>query len=69
MLGWKGKDISPEQDKSIEYYVLEKSDKRRSPKDGSSVKGNSNHIPYAFIEILKSILRNKNLSWNFLEVC
>uniref|UniRef100_A0A1A9W034 peptidylprolyl isomerase n=1 Tax=Glossina brevipalpis TaxID=37001 RepID=A0A1A9W034_9MUSC len=38
MLGWKGKDISPEQDGSIEYFVLEKSERRRLPKDGSSVK-------------------------------
>ncbi|XP_037919756.1 FK506-binding protein 59 isoform X2 [Hermetia illucens] len=38
MLGWKGEDVSPESDGSIEKFVLNKSDKKISPNDGAHVK-------------------------------
>lgn len=39
MLGWKGEDLSPNQDGSIERTILEQSDKKRTPSDGAFVKG------------------------------
>lgn len=39
MMGWKGEDLSPNQDGSIERIILEQSDKRRTPSDGAFVKG------------------------------
>lgn len=39
MLGWKGEDLSPNQDGSIVRTILETSDKKRSPSDGAFVKG------------------------------
>lgn len=39
MLGWKGEDLSPNQDGSIERIILEQSDKKRTPSDGAFVKG------------------------------
>jgi len=39
MLGWKGEDLSPNQDGSIERTILEASDKKRTPSDGAFVKG------------------------------
>ncbi|XP_018794277.1 PREDICTED: FK506-binding protein 59 [Bactrocera latifrons] len=38
MLGWKGEDVSPNKDGSIERFILESSDKKRSPAEGSLVK-------------------------------
>lgn len=38
MLGWKGEDVSPESDGSIEKFVLNNSDKKISPNDGAHVK-------------------------------
>ncbi|KAH8350500.1 hypothetical protein KR067_004998 [Drosophila pandora] len=38
MLGWKGEDLSPNQDGSIVRTILETSDKKRSPSDGAFVK-------------------------------
>ncbi|XP_023177091.1 FK506-binding protein 59 [Drosophila hydei] len=45
MLGWKGKDLSPNQDGSIELTILEQSDKKRTPSDGAFVKA---HISGSF---------------------
>ncbi|XP_062142282.1 FK506-binding protein 59 [Drosophila sulfurigaster albostrigata] len=45
MLGWKGEDLSPNQDGSIERTILEQSDKKRSPSDGAFVKA---HISGTF---------------------
>lgn len=42
MLSWKGEDISPQMDGSIERVILKKSEKRRNPTDLSFVKGNTN---------------------------
>jgi len=39
MLGWKGEDLSPNQDGSIDRTILEASDKKRTPSDGAFVKG------------------------------
>uniref|UniRef100_A0A1I8PXB3 peptidylprolyl isomerase n=1 Tax=Stomoxys calcitrans TaxID=35570 RepID=A0A1I8PXB3_STOCA len=38
MLGWKGADVSPNKDGSIERFTIVSSDKRRSPNDGSLCK-------------------------------
>lgn len=43
MLDWKGEDLSPNQDGSIDRTILEASDKKRSPSDGAFVKGKVNH--------------------------
>lgn len=40
MLGWMGEDISPNTDGSIERFIVQKSEKKRSPNEGSFVKGN-----------------------------
>ncbi|XP_020713040.1 FK506-binding protein 59 isoform X2 [Ceratitis capitata] len=40
MLGWKGEDISPNGDESIERFILERSDRKRSPVAGALVKVN-----------------------------
>ncbi|KAL7739465.1 hypothetical protein ACLKA6_019421 [Drosophila palustris] len=45
MLGWKGEDLSPNQDGSIQRTILEKSDKKRTPSDGAFVKA---HITGSF---------------------
>ncbi|XP_030376870.1 FK506-binding protein 59 [Scaptodrosophila lebanonensis] len=45
MLGWKGEDLSPNQDGSIERTILESSDKKRTPSDGAFVKA---HISGTF---------------------
>ncbi|XP_064538072.1 FK506-binding protein 59 [Drosophila montana] len=45
MLGWKGEDLSPNQDGSIERTILEQSDKKRTPSDGAFVKA---HISGSF---------------------
>ncbi|XP_001356347.2 FK506-binding protein 59 [Drosophila pseudoobscura] len=45
MLGWKGEDLSPNQDGSIDRIILEPSDKKRSPTDGAFVKA---HISGSF---------------------
>ncbi|XP_036321003.1 FK506-binding protein 59-like [Rhagoletis pomonella] len=38
MLGWHGEDVSPNKDGSIERYIIESSDKKRSPGEGALVK-------------------------------
>jgi len=43
MLGWKGEDLSPNQDGSIERTILEASEKKRTPSDGAFVKGKREH--------------------------
>ncbi|EDW88691.1 FK506-binding protein 59 [Drosophila yakuba] len=45
MLGWKGEDLSPNQDGSIDRTILEASDKKRTPSDGAFVKA---HISGSF---------------------
>ncbi|KAH8374241.1 hypothetical protein KR200_005149 [Drosophila serrata] len=45
MLNWKGEDLSPNQDGSIDRTILEASDKKRSPSDGAFVKA---HISGTF---------------------
>ncbi|XP_068147492.1 FK506-binding protein 59 [Drosophila tropicalis] len=45
MLGWKGEDLSPNQDGSIERTILEQSEKKRTPSDGAFVKA---HISGSF---------------------
>lgn len=39
MLGWKGEDLSPDSDGSIERFIVQSSEKRRSPSEGALVKG------------------------------
>lgn len=39
MLGWKGEDISPNSDGSIERFIVSHSEKKRTPNEGSFVKG------------------------------
>lgn len=38
MLGWKGEDLSPNHDGSIERFIIVPSEKKRSPSDGAMVK-------------------------------
>ncbi|ALC38323.1 FK506-bp2 [Drosophila busckii] len=45
MLGWKGEDLSPNQDGCIERIILQPSDKKRTPSDGAFVKA---HISGTF---------------------
>lgn len=39
MLGWMGEDISPNRDGSIERFIVESSEKKRTPNEGAFVKG------------------------------
>lgn len=39
LLGWKGQDISPGMDGSIERFIIKSSEKRRNPDNDSIVKG------------------------------
>lgn len=39
MLGWMGEDISPNSDGSIERFIVENSEKRRTPNEGAFIKG------------------------------
>jgi len=45
MMGWKGEDLSPNQDGSIDRTILEDSDKKRTPSDDAFVRA---HISGAF---------------------
>ncbi|XP_067620323.1 FK506-binding protein 59 [Eurosta solidaginis] len=38
LLGWKGEDLSPNKDGSIERFIMKVSDKKRSPGEGALVK-------------------------------
>lgn len=38
MLGWRGEDVSPNKDGSIERFIVVSSDKKRSPAEGGLVK-------------------------------
>lgn len=44
MLGWRGEDVSPNKDGSIERFIVVSSDKKRSPAEGGLVKGKVNYI-------------------------
>lgn len=39
LLGWKGEDLSPEQDGSVQRFIIKASEKRRNPDSDSAVKG------------------------------
>lgn len=53
LLGWKGQDISPGMDGSIERFIIKSSEKRRNPDNDSIVKG-KNIFSY-FLYLIKYI--------------
>ncbi|XP_054744105.1 FK506-binding protein 59 isoform X1 [Anastrepha obliqua] len=63
MLGWKGEDVSPNKDGSIERYIVEVSDKKRSPGEGALVKA---HITGKYNG---NIFEDRDVEFDYGEGC